>query len=96
MREALLNQMRNLVQFAEFPEVNQNKRSLMFNPLAAFRRKYSSIYFGGGTPSLAETKTLQELISWTKETQLLTENAEITLEANPNVSLRIQRLIFRI
>ena len=48
------------------------------------QRKVQSIFFGGGTPSLMNLKTVEKLIDavfclWGK-----TENVEITLEANPN------------
>lgn len=44
---------------------------------------YSSIYFGGGTPSLMEPYFIYEIIQCIKESYYLTEDAEITLETNP-------------
>lgn len=44
----------------------------------------SSLYFGGGTPSLLETAELTELISAVRSHYQLLPDAEITLEANPD------------
>ncbi|WP_179021737.1 radical SAM family heme chaperone HemW [Winogradskyella forsetii] len=43
-----------------------------------------TIYFGGGTPSLLNTKELQFLIDSVYENYEVSENPEITLEANPD------------
>lgn len=42
-----------------------------------------SIYFGGGTPSLIPVEWYQKLLSEVTQTLPLTEDCEITLEANP-------------
>ena len=44
----------------------------------------STIYFGGGTPSLLSLKEINELLHLIKETYPVAEKAEITLEANPD------------
>ena len=44
----------------------------------------NTIYFGGGTPSLLSIKEISELLQLIKETYPVDENAEITLEANPD------------
>ena len=44
----------------------------------------NTIYFGGGTPSLLSLKEINELLHLIKETYPVAENAEITLEANPD------------
>lgn len=44
----------------------------------------STIYFGGGTPSLLTAKQLEKLFSAIRKNFLIQENAEITLEANPD------------
>jgi oxygen-independent coproporphyrinogen-3 oxidase len=46
-------------------------------------RRVSSIFFGGGTPSLASPKVIASLIARIEHDAGLTENCEITLEANP-------------
>ena len=47
-------------------------------------RKVSSIFFGGGTPSLMPPATVAALIDAAKGAWGLTNNCEITLEANPS------------
>lgn len=46
--------------------------------------KIETIYFGGGTPSLCRIDDVQCLIDTMKELFTVDENAEITLEANPD------------
>ncbi len=43
-----------------------------------------TIYFGGGTPSLLETEELVALLDALKQNYQVNENAEITLESNPD------------
>ncbi len=47
-------------------------------------RKASSIFFGGGTPSLMPPATVAALIAEADRLWGLTDDCEITLEANPN------------
>ncbi len=44
----------------------------------------SSVYFGGGTPSLLETKELEQIFEKINALHRLAPDAEITLEANPD------------
>ncbi len=44
----------------------------------------TSIFFGGGTPSLMQAQTVQAIITAAKELWACDANLEITLEANPN------------
>ncbi len=46
-------------------------------------RIFSSIFFGGGTPSLMEPEYIGEIINSLKESYEISEDAEITLETNP-------------
>lgn len=46
--------------------------------------RVDTIYFGGGTPSLLDTKELQLLLSRVYSTFHVAPDAEITLEANPD------------
>lgn len=71
---------------------NINQRNYAENckkQLEYFREKIrqtepiSSIYFGGGTPSLLDTNIIAELVENVKNTFDVSENCEITLEANP-------------
>lgn len=43
-----------------------------------------TIYFGGGTPSLLNINSIQELLNCVKIEYLVSENCEITFEANPD------------
>jgi len=43
-----------------------------------------TIYFGGGTPSLLEPAEIQSVIDAIKQLHSVTENPEITVEANPD------------
>lgn len=47
-------------------------------------RQLTSIFFGGGTPSLMEPATVEAIISAAKEHWTPAPDLEITLEANPN------------
>lgn len=47
-------------------------------------RKLTSIFFGGGTPSLMEPATVAAIIDAARNHWRAAENIEITLEANPN------------
>ena len=45
---------------------------------------WSSIYFGGGTPSLLSPKQVSQILEAATSLRPLVDNAEITLEANPD------------
>jgi oxygen-independent coproporphyrinogen-3 oxidase len=47
-------------------------------------RKFLSIYFGGGTPSLVRCDQIGKIIKYLKENDLIEANAEISFELNPN------------
>ena len=47
-------------------------------------RVTDTLYFGGGTPALLSSEQLESLISAVRENFCLADDAEITLEANPN------------
>lgn len=47
------------------------------------KRTVTSIFFGGGTPSLMEPETVSAVITAIQKNWQLANNAEITLEANP-------------
>lgn len=46
-------------------------------------RIFSSIYFGGGTPSLMQPFYISEIIDYIKEKFVVTYDVEVTLETNP-------------
>ncbi|HXF49539.1 MAG TPA: radical SAM family heme chaperone HemW [Verrucomicrobiae bacterium] len=49
-----------------------------------FSQKLGTIYFGGGTPSLLETEQLAGLLKLIESRFDVSDDAEISLEANPN------------
>ncbi len=46
-------------------------------------RRFATVYFGGGTPSLFPPELVGELLDWLRRRRLLATDAEISLEANP-------------
>src|SRR5688572_9628316 len=46
--------------------------------------RLTSIFFGGGTPSLMEPGTVESIITAARHHWTVDDNVEITLEANPN------------
>ena len=48
-------------------------------------RRITSVYFGGGTPSLLTGEQVETILNTVRETCALAPDAEITLEANPGV-----------
>ena len=55
-------------------------------------RQITSIYFGGGTPSLMHPDTVQAIIDETQKLWHIDNNIEITLEANPT-SVEIDKFL---
>ena len=47
------------------------------------KRKFCSIYFGGGTPSLVSSKIIKKIIKNLKDMNLLKGECEISFELNP-------------
>lgn len=47
------------------------------------KRKINTIYFGGGTPSIIDSKLIEIILIKIREKFIVLENAEITLEVNP-------------
>jgi oxygen-independent coproporphyrinogen-3 oxidase len=54
-----------------------------FSKLYSQDRIFTSIFFGGGTPSLMEPKYLEEILNHLKNHFNVDENAEVTMETNP-------------
>ena len=46
-------------------------------------RKFSSVYFGGGTPSLVSAKMIKKILTKFQDMSLLQEGCEISFELNP-------------
>ena len=47
-------------------------------------KKLSSIYFGGGTPSIISTHLIKKILKNISEEFIITDNTEITIETNPD------------
>ena len=54
-----------------------------FANLYSANRKFTSIFFGGGTPSLMQPEYLADIINHLKKYFVVNDNAEITMETNP-------------
>lgn len=54
-----------------------------YSKLYRSNRKFTSIFFGGGTPSLMEPEYLEEIILHLKNNFDVDENVEVTMETNP-------------
>lgn len=59
------------------------KEIIHYSRIYSNERKFSSIFFGGGTPSLMEPEFLEEIISHIKDNFNVDPKAEITMETNP-------------
>ena len=55
----------------------------------------TSIFFGGGTPSLLDGEDIQQILDTVRKGFSLTEDAEITLEANPGTVTREKALLWK-
>lgn len=68
---------------AIFPNAEKNT-PLLVSSRATSPQPLKTIYFGGGTPSILEISELKAILEKVKSTFDIDENAEITLEANPD------------
>ncbi len=51
---------------------------------AELQRSFSTIYIGGGTPTVLETNQLESIFGNIRKRLIIEETAEFTMEANPN------------
>jgi oxygen-independent coproporphyrinogen-3 oxidase len=63
-------------------EIDFSARVLAQSKVAS--RKFSTVFFGGGTPSLLPATDLIDILNSLEQTFGFTDNAEITTEANPD------------
>jgi len=73
-----------LEKFFQALELEWQQKKKFLNP----KDKLISIYFGGGSPSLLKPLEIQRILSWVQEIYPITENIEITIEANPKDILK--------
>ncbi|WP_349679391.1 radical SAM protein, partial [Flavobacterium sp. UBA6046] len=68
-------------------EIQMRKSEFENDPSESEQAKQTieTIYFGGGTPSVLTTGEIQYLIDVVYENYTVSENPEITLEANPDL-----------
>jgi oxygen-independent coproporphyrinogen-3 oxidase len=66
-------------------ELETGFRSRAFLPPDVYSRPLSSVYFGGGTPSLLGAEPLTDLLNAARRRFTVLPDAEITLEANPSL-----------
>lgn len=71
---------------AEQDYVDALKRDMAFEAEHWSERTFSSIFFGGGTPSLFSADTIDEIIQAAAACFSLDTHIEITLEANPGTA----------
>ncbi len=64
-------------------EINTLRRSKNYLPEDFKSQQVSTLYFGGGTPSILEGVDFEKLINAVKSNFNLTSDAEITVEVNP-------------
>ncbi len=64
--------------------VQAYERELEYFAAQTNRKKITSIFFGGGTPSLMDVKTVEKLLNCVARHWPIDSNVEITLEANPS------------
>ena len=68
-------------------EISQNKQKIKNHSI-------SSIYFGGGSPTLLSHKNISKLLSLLQNITHIKKNCEITIEANPSdISIKLLELI---
>ncbi|WJW80481.1 radical SAM family heme chaperone HemW [Bartonella sp. TP] len=58
-------------------------------------RQITSVFFGGGTPSLMSGSTVARILSFIRQQFNLAQNVEITLEVNPSSAERAKFKVYR-
>jgi len=64
--------------------VNAIQQEILLRKVYLAGEKVETIYFGGGTPSLLNKDQLELLLNTIRENFIVDENAEVTLESNPD------------
>ncbi len=72
--------------------IQELKKELQWKSQWASGALVISVFFGGGTPSILRVEQMEELLSLIKEYYTLTEDVEITMEANPG-TLTVETLL---
>ena len=82
----------NYCDFISFNANDEIKEKYIENLISEIENKHfiakntviSSIYIGGGTPSILEYNKIEKILETVKKNYVLIENPEITIELNPN------------
>jgi len=59
------------------------KEISVYSKIYSHDRIFTSIFFGGGTPSLMQPEYIGEIIQWLRKSFIVSDDCEITLETNP-------------
>lgn len=84
----------NYCDFLSFPvsrEVQESYMAALFSEIAGCAEQYreyevTSVFIGGGTPSVVEEKHIVRLMELIRARYRLQENAEVTMEVNPGTA----------
>lgn len=63
--------------------VETNQKALALNN-SNFQKEISSLFIGGGTPSILDTKYVDKIMTSVRKNFTMVDDTEITIEANPN------------
>ena len=87
----------NFTSFANCSEKSKNdyfnalEKEICSNKQNSFKRNVSSIFIGGGTPSVVDAKHIINILNNIKQNYNVMPDAEITIEANPS-SITLEKL----
>ena len=68
--------------------IDQLKRELLFAAASCSGKSISSVFIGGGTPSVISESSIAELLSVIRDAYELAPDAEISIECNPGSTMR--------
>lgn len=77
--KALVKEINNADKLYSYATNSNNPSSFAYK----FPKEVKTVYFGGGTPSLLGLDCLEEILGNIRKNFIMSENMEITLEANP-------------
>ncbi|MBZ4686781.1 MAG: hypothetical protein PWQ96_636 [Clostridia bacterium] len=82
----------NYCDFVSFPSPDKEtlldylqclKKEIKLYSIKYYNKKFTSVYFGGGTPTILDVSHLKELLDIIKSNFNIANSSEITVEANP-------------
>lgn len=75
--------------------INRLKDEIIFRAKEYGDRRISTIYIGGGTPSILPASMIHEILSLVKQKFYVNQNAEVTIEVNPGTVNKEKLDIYR-